>query len=448
VITDSLQNELVDRLWAAVSSTAPGPVSVCGPVTLDSAYAVGEFAAASVAVAGLAAARLTGGETRVDRALTAEWFRSAVTLRDAPPVSVWDAIAGDYPTVDGWIRLHTNAPHHRAAALGVLGTGNERDAVANAVAAWHGEALEAAIVVAGGCAAVMRTRDEWMRHPQGVAVTAEPLVAWRGGAEQRDGEGVGSEASRGGAGGIRGARVLDLTRVIAGPVATRLLAGLGADVLRVDPPGWEEPALVHDMTLGKRCARLDLKTDGGLAALRELAASADIVVHGYRADALEKLGLDFGELRPGVVDVAIDAYGWSGPWRNRRGYDSLVQMSIGIAEEGMRWFGREAPTPLPVQALDHATGYLAAAAALEGLARRRDTGCGSSARLSLARTGIELAGLGRGGAAEPERAVGGETMPTHWGEARVLGAPVTIGGVAPAWPTGPRPLGADEPVWA
>lgn len=433
MVTDSPQIELIARLWREVAGDlTPPPFAFSGPVTLDSAFAVSEFATASLAVAGMAASVALFDEqpVTVDRPLASEWYGFAVRLADE--IDPWDSIAGDYATSDGFIRLHTNAPHHKAAALQVLGCSDDRSAVASAVLGWTARELETAIVEANGCAAQQRSWSEWAAHEQGAAVMAEPLVSW-------------SEGAQGAHGGVR---VLDLTRIIAGPVATRFLAGFGADVLRIDPPDWQEPLLEADMTLGKRTARLDLKTDAGIDTLRTLASEADVVVHGYRADALEKLGLDFGELRPGIVDIAIDAYGWTGPWRNRRGFDSLVQMSSGIAEEGMRWFGRDTPTPLPVQALDHSTGYLAAAAAFIGLARRNETGRGSRARLSLARTAIELTGVGRGEEASPAPVQVGSLLHTPWGSAQLLPPPVTVGDHALEWTRLPRPLGSDLPEWA
>ena len=261
--------------------------------------------------------------------------------------------------------------------------------VTRTVQTYSATELETAVVVAGGAAAAMRSIEEWEAHPQGRAVASEPLVAWS----------VASDASatqerptidrprreR----PLAGVRVLDLTRVLAGPVATRFLAGLGADVLRIDPPTWDEPGVVPDVTLGKRCARLDLRRPADVDQFVTLLASADVLVHGYRPGALAGLGFDHARLhavRPGLVDVALDAYGWSGPWAGRRGFDSLVQMSSGIADAGRRVAGAERPTPLPVQALDHATGYLMAAAALRGLTVRRRDMTGSSARVSLART--------------------------------------------------------------
>jgi crotonobetainyl-CoA:carnitine CoA-transferase CaiB-like acyl-CoA transferase len=249
--------------------------------------------------------------------------------------------------------------------------------------------------------------------------------------------------------------VLDLTRVLAGPVATRFLALLGAEVLRIDPPGWEEPGIVPEVTVGKRCARLDLRSPGGKEGLAELFRGADLFLNGYRPDALERLG--FGTearhaLRPGLVDVRLDAYGWTGPWAGRRGFDSLVQMSSGIADEGMRRYGADRPTPLPVQALDHATGYILAAAALRGLTRRLAAGQGSASRTSLARTAALL--VSRPGREEAPMAPVGEAdfseavEATSWGPARRVRPPLSIAGVNIGSEIPAQALGSCEPRWA
>jgi len=223
---------------------------------------------------------------------------------------------------------------------------------------------------------------------------------------------------------LAGIKVLDLTRVLAGPVASRFLAGLGADVLRIDPPTWNEPGVVPDVTLGKRCARLDLQVKADRELFEGLLKDADILLHGYRADALERLGYGLAErqlLAPGLIDVCLNAYGWSGPWQNRRGFDSLVQMSSGIAEAGMHWQHADKPTPLPLQALDHATGYLMAASAIKLLVQRLSDGLGGSARLSLARTAKLLIGAGAGTdeplRAEEESDQGLLVEQTPWGPA-------------------------------
>ena len=255
-------------------------------------------------------------------------------------------------------------------------------------------------------------------------------------------------------GPLAGIKVLDLTRVLAGPVATRFLAGLGAEVLRIDPPGWDEPGVVPEVSLGKRTARLNLRTQTGRATVERLLADADVFVSGYRSDVLDRLSLGAPRrhmLRPGLVDVCLDAYGWTGPWQKRRGFDSLVQMSSGIADAGMVRLGKDRPHPLPVQALDHACGYAMATAALRGLTLRLQTGQGSSSRLSLARIAAVLT-------AEPaheEPPLAPETSDdldpgteaTGWGKARRIRSPVQIGGAGLSWVVASGPLGAHSPAW-
>jgi len=430
-------------------------VNVTGTATLESPYPVSDLAAASVAAAGAALTELleAGGIPRAQATVRREradaWFRAGVRPVGWVAPAPWDPVAGDYAASDGWIRLHTNAPHHRQAALRVLGVEAERDAVARAVGAWRADELEDAVVAEGGCAATMRRAEQWRVHPQGAAVATEPLVA----RETTDPDGAASGWRPTHERPLEGLRVLDLTRVLAGPVSTRLLAGLGAQVLRVDPPGWDEPALAVEMTLGKRTTRLDGHDPAELAHLVRLVGEADVVVHGYRADALERLGLGSQvrrDARPGLVDVSLTAYGFTGPWAGRRGFDSLVQMSAGIADAGMRAAAADRPAPLPVQALDQATGYLMAAAVLVGLRDRLVHGSGSAARLSLARTAALLEdarGLPRVAPFAAEEPTEGELLQTGWGPVRVLPAPVEVPGVRIAWERAPRPFGVDNPIW-
>ncbi len=244
--------------------------------------------------------------------------------------------------------------------------------------------------------------------------------------------------------------MLDLTRILAGPVATRFLAGYGAEVLRIDPPGWDEGAVIPEVCLGKRCARLDLEDKADRTRFETLLAEADLLVHGYRPGALAALG--YGEaarraLNPALIDISLDAYGWSGPWRGRRGFDSLVQMSAGIAEAGMTRLGRDRPMPLPVQALDQATGYLMAAAAVHALANRQAV----TARLSLARTARLLGEGGIGEQGVALQAEAGDWSPgveeTGWGAARRLRAPAMIEGTPMRWDRPAEKLGSAEAVW-
>ena len=428
---------------------------VIGDESLPSCFAVSDLAAASIAVAGLAVSELLALEgeapqVTVDRHLASAWFLWSLRPQGWKLPAPWDPIAGDYRTEDGWIRLHTNAPRHRAAALAVLGCADERKPVAAAVARRRAGELEAAIVAANGCAAEMRSAEAWREHEQGHAVAAEPLVALR----RMPAPALRAWCPAQGR-PLAGVRVLDLTRILAGPVATRFLAGLGAEVLRIDPPGWDERSVAPDVTLGKSCARLDLHSTEDRRVFEGLLAEADVLVHGYRPGALEALG--YGEaqrraINPGLVDVSLCAYGWTGPWAVRRGFDSLVQMSAGIAEAGMRWKQAEQPVPLPVQALDHATGYLMAAAALRGLVTRQREGETVTARLSLARTAALLVGVG-GGSAGPafnelrEKDYGIKIEDTAWGPAQRLQSPLLIGDNPLRWALPASPLGSAVAVW-
>lgn len=455
---------MLAEIWQALGG-APDllqHVRLDGQGDLPSVFATSDLAQASVAAAGLALAELVQASGRAlpavacDRRLAAMWFSSSLRAQGWQPPALWDSVAGDYRSADGWIRLHTNAPHHRIAAMQVLDLPSAtatRAEVAAKVAQWQSTALESAIVARHGCAAEMRSQAAWAAHPQGQAVGAEALVLRQVFAGASGGPALDPARP------LAGVRVLDLTRVLAGPTATRFLAGFGAEVLRIDPLDWDEPGLVPEMTLGKRCAHLDLRAATDRARLEQLLCQADVLVHGYRADALEQLGLGQQrrrELNAALVDVALDAYGWSGPWAGRRGFDSLVQMSSGIAHAGMQAGLEAKPVPLPVQALDHATGYLAAAAVLRGLVERRLQGQGCSARLSLARTACLLAehagtgtGTGHGAPCAPESAADLDTTLEHtaWGPAQRLRAPLTIDGTPMRWDLAAGPLRSAPAQW-
>ncbi len=453
-MSPSTAAQMHTAIMAALGSGMSPPLELGDGGSLPSAFAVSDLAQASVAAAGSALARyvaLSRGShpprVSVDRDLASAWFQGSVRPVGWSLPPAWDAVAGDYAGSDGWIRLHTNAPAHRAAALAVLGVPAERAAVSDAVSRWSVPELEAAVVAAGGAAAAMHSAAQWSAHPVGAAVANEPLL-WvdpgiSGPPPRRS---ISTEPP------LAGLRVLDLTRVIAGPVATRTLAGWGAEVLRLDPPGRDEGAQIVDVLAGKRTAWLDLTHPEGLDRFKLLLSRADVLVHGLRADALPRLGLGWRErqaIRPGLVDVSLNAYGWWGPWVDRRGFDSLVQMSSGIAEAGRSWAGAQRPTPLPVQALDHATGYIMAAATLAGLTARLLTGAGSRWRASLARTAFLLSSSPSsetvGGISVPDPLP--ELMPTAWGEVRRLAPPVSVDGAPLGWSLPTPALGSDQPAW-
>jgi crotonobetainyl-CoA:carnitine CoA-transferase CaiB-like acyl-CoA transferase len=330
--------------------------------------------------------------------------------------AAWAPLSGFFAARDGFVRTHANYPHHRERLCAALGIPADPDALRERLSGMRRVEAEESIVAAGGVAAAVRSEDEWARHPHGSVVGSLPLVV-----EERRSEGTARRVDR--------VRVLDLTRVIAGPVATRTLALWGADVLRVDPPGMPEIEWQHlDTGAGKRSAVLDVRS----ARFAELAAEADVLVHGYRPGALP---LDeVIEANPQLVVASLSAWGAAGPWSGRRGFDSIVQAASGIAmaesPDGVR------PGALPAQALDHSAGYLLAGAVATALAR----GGGWSVSTSLARVAHELLTADR--SVQPES---GEFTPTTVTHGELTYARPALH--ADDFPAPPRPWAQDEPAF-
>ena len=398
--------EAVAALWAEANMPADAldDLTLTGqdPV-LPSSFAIGTAAQASIAVAALAAAgvwRQRTGQRQgvaVDMRHAAAEFRSerAMRLDGAAPADPWDRIAGAYPCGDGrWVRLHTNFPHHRDGVLRLLGCAYEREAVAAALRGWTAFAFEQAAADAGMVVAAMRNFAEWDAHPQGKAVLACPAITIT-----RIGDAPPAPMPADPDRPLSGLRVLELTRVIAGPVCGRTLAAHGADVLLLTSPSLPAiPTLVVDTGRGKRSASLDLRAPGGVAAMQDLVRGADVLVQGYRPGGLAGLGFapeDAARLRPGIVYVSLSAYGGTGPWASRRGFDSLVQTASGFNAAEAEAAGTDGPKPLPAQALDHASGYLLAFGALAAVHRRAVEGGSWHVQVSLARTGQWIRDLGR-----------------------------------------------------
>ncbi|HEY2734553.1 MAG TPA: CoA transferase [Polyangiales bacterium] len=452
---------LLREIWAALEGPAAHveAVSFRGPTRLlPSVYEVSALASASIAAASLAVAELYAlrrGESlravAIDRRHAAAAFRSERYQRaegwQLP--AAWDPLAGDYASRDGFIRLHTNYGYHRDAVLRVLGVAPERPQLTAAVARWEADALERAVVDAGGCAATLRSPERWAEHPQGRALKGEALVAIDTQPTDQTLPTLAGERP------LEGIRVLDLTRVIAGPIGTRVLAAYGANVLRIDPPGFEEvPALLLEVTAGKHRAALDLRAKGDRMRFEALLASAHLLVHGYRPDALARLGYDSERLRacnPNLAIVGHDAYGWSGPWASSRGFDSLVQLSCGIAWREAEARGLDHPGALPAQALDHATGYLIAASACRALSRLSSERRTSRSRLSLARTAELLMSLGdRGSPDAPDfgaqdAAPWLECVDTDFGAIQRVRCPGEIAGISAQWTVPAGHLGIHPP---
>jgi crotonobetainyl-CoA:carnitine CoA-transferase CaiB-like acyl-CoA transferase len=461
----------LDHLWtvAGCDAAALDAVSITGnDPALPSVFRVGTLAAATIAATGLAAAecfRLCGGHRqRVDvdvrRALAA--FRSERYLRvnDGPAPEMRSPIFGFFETRDGrWVQLHTNFPHHLDGVLKILGCANDRAAVAQAIRDWDGATLDQTLADAGLPAALIRSPREWAALEQAKAIANLPLFEI-----ERIGDAPPQPIASSGHAGepagrpLSGVRVLDLSRIIAGPVAGRALASHGAQVLLVNGPHLPNIApLVIDTGRGKRSAALDLRDATARERLAALARDADVFLQAYRPGALAARGFGpeaLARLRPGIVCVSICAYGHAGPWAARRGFDSLVQSASGIAHTEARAAGVDGPKHLPCQALDHGTGYLAAFGAMVALARRATEGGSWHVRLSLAQTGRWLQSLGQieEGWRTPEVAFDGvkdcvETVDSPFG--RVLGtSPAEQLAQTPArYGRPPVPIGTDDARW-
>lgn len=397
--------QILAELWSAAGGdpVALGDVTLTGDEPqLPSTFRVAAAAQASIAATGLAAAqiwKLRSGESQtvaVDMTHALVECRSERYLRvdGKPPPPAWDAIAGIYKTRDGrFVRLHTNFRHHRDAVCKVLNCKPERDEVQAALMQWDAEAFETAAYANGGVVSMMRSREEWQASPHGRALAELPAFSI---------EKIGEAAPRPWPAGDRplsGLRVLDLSRVIAGPVAGRTLAAHGADVLLISSPDLPAiPWLTIDTGRGKLTAFAELKREHGRGALREMLTQADIFSQGYRPRSIAALGFspeDAARINPGIVYVSLSAYGHAGPWAERRGFDSLVQTSTGFNHAEGQAAGVDGPKELPAQMLDHASGYLMAFGAMMAKARQSREGGSWHVRVSLAQTGNWLWNLGR-----------------------------------------------------
>ncbi|WP_211470311.1 CoA transferase [Collimonas humicola] len=461
---DTTADQLISTLWhlAGQAPDALGQLSFSNLARqLPSQFQVGALASATIGAQALAAAefwRLRGGRRQsvaLDQRHALAIFRSEryLLIDGKPPADPWSPIAGYYQAGDGrWIQLHTNFPHHRDGVLRVLQCAGNRAAVAAAIAGWQASELDARLAQEGMVAALVRSPDEWLAHPQAAAIASLPLFEI-----ERVADSV-PELPQPGQRPLSGVRVLDLSRVIAAPVAGRTLAQHGAEVLAIGAAHLPNiPTLVIDNGRGKRAAQLDLRSEAGRRRLRELIRGADVFLHAYRPGALAALGFSSEELqalRPGLVEVRLSAYGHAGPWAERRGFDSLVQSATGIAWEAGRAAGSDQPGKLPCQALDHATGYLAAFCAIAALQRRATEGGGWRARVSLAQTGRWLQSMPRLadglqqadlGAAEVDQ--WRQTMASSYGEISAVAPAEHMSETPPHFDLPPSALDAYEASW-
>src|SRR5437764_3451419 len=433
---------------------------------LPTPFRIGETSTAALAAIGLAVSDLWELRTgrRIDvavdtRQATASLRSGHYMQMDEAPVSTErNTVMGVYPAKNGrWSYLHCNFPNHRAAALSVLGVPEDRDAVRKAVAQWDALELEEAIIAAKGAGGMVRTMEEWAQHPQAAAIASLPLMEI-----VKIGESA-PEKLPDGDRPLSGIRVLDLTRVLAGPTCARTLAEHGADVLKITGAhlpnlGYQE----YDTGHGKLSAHLDLRESKDADTLRGLVRETDVFSQGYRPGTLGNRGLSpeaLAQLRPGIVFVSLCAFSHVGPWASRRGFDTVVQTVSGITSRQGDLFPGAAPGPqfYPVSAIDYLTGYLMAFGAMVALARRAREGGSWLVRISLAQTGRWLVGRGqvRQAALEnvpkeiPQADIDRWSIEsdTPVGRLRHLGPTVRLSETPPRWARPSVPLGYNEPAW-
>lgn len=433
---------------------------------LPTSFRIGDTSTAALSAVGLAVSDLWESRTGRRQEVSVDARRATASLRSGKYIQLDGAgvsterntVMGVYPTKDGrWSYLHCNFPNHRAAALSVLGVAEDRDAVAKAVAKWNAQDLEDAIIEAKGAGGMVRTMEEWAKHPQAVAIANLPLMEIVKLADSPP------EALPEGSRPLSGVRVLDLTRVLAGPTCARTLAEHGADVMKITGAhlpniGYQE----YDTGHGKLNAQLDLRETKDMEILRGLVSQTDVFSQGYRPGTLGGRGLspeELAELRPGIVYISLCAFSHMGPWASRRGFDTVVQTVSGITNRQGDLFPGATPGPqfYPVSAIDYLTGYLMAFGGMVALNRRVHEGGSWLVRISLAQVGRWLVSQGEIPEADlknipaeftPEEIASWSTVSdTPMGKLGHLGPVLSLSETPPRWARTSVPLGHHDPVW-
>ena len=450
------------NIWAlgGLPPQALGYVDLQGtdPV-LSSSFAVGTAAQTSIAAAALAACELghargqprqTVGTDMTHAALECEgWFSL-----NGQVIDPWDSFSGLYACADGWVRVHANFAHHRDGALALLGLSSataQREDAQRALRSWKALDFEQAAADRGLVVSALRSFAEWDAHPQAQAVAAQPLLTLE---RIGDAQPLTLPALCADQGPLTGLRVLDLTRIVAGPVAGRTLAAFGADVMLVNSPHLPNIGVIAESSRGKLSCHLDLHTEDHRRAMDALIAEADVFVQGYRPGGLEALGYGAQALaarRPGIIVVSLTAYGTQGPWAQRRGFDSLVQAATGFNLAEAEAAGSTQPKALPMQILDHASGYLMAFATAAAKVQQLQEGGSWHVRVSLAQTAHWLRGLGRvpSGFAvtPPDRQAYLENYASGFGSLVAVRPTPQLSRTPAHWSRPSVPPGTDAPQW-
>ncbi|SEA18228.1 CoA transferase [Variovorax sp. YR216] len=446
------QAGLPDEALAQARLTGADPV-------LPSSFAVGAAAQSTIAAAALAACELGHARGVPRQQVAVDMLHAALECTawfsiDGRVPDLWDAFSGLYRASDGWVRIHANFAHHREGALRLLGldpaTAQRPDAE-TAMQTWKAQDFEEAAAANGLVATALRRFDEWDATPQGQALSGQPLFTIERIGDARP---LSLPALADDARPLSGVRVLDLTRILAGPVGGRALAAYGADVMLVNSPDLPNIEAVADTSRGKLSTHIDLRSGAGRDVLGRLLNGAHVFIQGYRPGGIAALG--FGpeaaaRARPGIVYVSLTAYGTRGLWASRRGFDSLVQTAMGFNHAEGEAAGGGKPRPLPMQILDEATGYLIAMGASAAMCRQQREGGSWHVQVSLAQTGHWLRGLGRVPdglkAAVPDRAPFLESSPSGFGELTGLSHSAQLSRTPAAWPRPSMPPGSHPPVW-
>ncbi|MCB1691777.1 MAG: CoA transferase [Pseudomonadales bacterium] len=456
-------SEIAKQTWLASGMPATALSRLILPVSepaLPSSFGVSEAVQATIGCAALAATEVGAARGLPAQAVSVEMADAerectGYFMLDGKVPDAWAPLSGLYPCADGFVRIHANFEHHRDGVLRLLGLDADpasvtKDDVTASLGAWRAVDFETRAADAGMVVSALRTFDEWDALPQSAAVLSAPLVSIEKIGEAPPRNFTGSAAG----GPLEGIRVLDLTRILAGPVAGRTLAAYGADVMLVNSPRLPNIEHIVDTSRGKRSCLVDLDVAEGVARLDELARNARVFVQGYRPGGLDARGFSAAALServPGLVYVSLSAYGPNGPWSSRRGFDSLVQTATGFNHAEGEAAGAGQPRALPIQALDYASGFLMAYGACVALHRQSTLGGSYHVRVSLARTAAWLRRLGRrpfpAGRSDLQLESHAEDYPSGFGALRAIPHAAKLGGTRAHWRRPSSPPGTDAPQW-
>lgn len=461
--SSTLARQLLDGLWTSLDLplTTLDQLQLSGPAQpLPTSFQVGPAAQASVAAAAAGALLIYKTRSGIEQTAVVDSVKCAMECTaafklDGVTPDQWAPLSGLYQTADGYIRIHANFDHHRDAALASLnlptGSSTTREQVIERALQFNSSQLDDAITNAAGASAVLRSFEQWDKHPQSQALASLPLIEIT---KVGDAEPIPLAPMERSTAPLQGIRVVDMTRILAGPVCGRTLAGYGADVMLVNSPDLPNIDSIIDTSRGKWSALIDLHSTEGVAALDHLLRSTRVLVQGYRPGALDKHGLSaeaLAERYPGIITTSLSAYGRSGPWRYRRGFDSLVQTATGFNLAEAQAFAEETPKALPVQILDYATGFLMAFATQAALVKQSQEGGSWHVQLSLAKTGSWLRSMGRSSEAlcvkKPDVEGHLRPFPSAYGQLQAIAHGAEFSDTPVHWKAPSSPPGTHPPSW-